>query len=97
MSNNTTNKFLLFNVSEDFEKILSWLNINKAVGMDQISAKFLKKAACPKLHMLAYPLSRIINVSANVSVFPEECKIAKSIHYQLQDYLKENGLLCKYQ
>ena len=40
------------------KKIMFCLNINKEAGIDQISAKFLKEAA----DLLAYPLSRIINL-----------------------------------
>ena len=103
------------------------LNTNKASGMDQIPEKILEEAA----GVLAYPLSKIINLSVKLSVYLEECNIAKliplfikklknrsqklqtyfpsacyfpyskviekSIHYQLQNYLEENGLLYKYQ
>ena len=41
--------------------------------MDQITAKFLKEAA----DVLSYLRSKIINLSIKLSVFPEECKIAK--------------------
>ena len=102
-----------------------WKNIfSKAVDIRPIPAKSLKEAA----NVLACPLSRIINLSVKLSIFPEEYKITKlklifkegsktdpknyrsssllpllskitekSIHYQLQDYLKDNGLLLKYQ
>ena len=50
------------------KKNLSCVNTNKAAGMDQISAKFPKEAA----DMLAYPLSRIIDLSVKLSVFPKE-------------------------
>lgn len=43
------------------------------ISMDQIPAKFLKEAG----DVLAYPLSRIVNLSVRLSVFLEECKIAK--------------------
>ena len=115
--------FQLLNISEDVvEKFLSSININKVAGLDQIPAKFLKKAA----YVLAYPFAK--NLSVKLSVFLEEYKIAKlkplfqkgsktdsktyrpisflpvvskviekSIHYQLEDYLKKNGILYKYQ
>ena len=41
--------------------------------MDQITEKFLKEAA----DVLSYLRSKIINLSIKLSVFPEECKIAK--------------------
>lgn len=41
--------------------------------MDEISIEFPKKAAV----VLVYPLSRIINFSAKLPVFPEKRKIAK--------------------
>ena len=107
--------FQLLNISEDVvEKFLPCININKVTGLDQISAKFLKKAA----YVLAYPFAK--NLSVKLSVFLEEYKIAKlkplfqkgsktdsktyrpisflpvvskviekSIHYQLEDYLKK--------
>ena len=56
-----------------YPKILSCLNINKAAGMDQIPAKFLKEAA----DVVAYPLSRFINLFVKLSIFLEECKIAR--------------------
>ena len=39
--------------------------------MDQIPAIYLKEA----VDVLTYPLSRIINLSVKLSVFPEECNI----------------------
>ena len=107
--------FQLLNLSEDVvEKFLPCINTNKVTGLDQISAKFLKKAA----NVLAYPFAK--NLSVKLSVFLEEYKIAKlkplfqkgsktdsktyrpisflpvvskviekSIHYQLEDYLKK--------
>ena len=41
--------------------------------MDQIPAKFWKEAA----DVLVDPLSKIVNLSAKLSVFTEECKIAR--------------------
>ena len=52
---------------------MSCLNINIAAEMDQITEKFLKEAA----DVLSYLRSKIINLSIKLSVFPEECKIAK--------------------
>ena len=54
-------------------KILSCLSLNKAAGIDQISAKFLKEAA----DVLAYLLSEIINLLVKLSAFPKKCKVAK--------------------
>ena len=107
--------FQLLNISEDVvEKFLPCINTSKVTGLDQISAKFLKKAA----YVLAYPFAK--NLSVKLSVFLEEYKIAKlkplfqkgsktdsktyrpisflpvvskviekSMHYQLEDYLKK--------
>ena len=47
---------------DDVRKILSCLNVNKDARIDQIPAKFLKEAA----HVLAYPLSKIINLSVKL-------------------------------
>ena len=64
--------FQLLNISEDVvEKFLSCINTNKVAGLDQIPAKFLKKAA----YVLAYPFAK--NLSVKLSVFLEEYKIAK--------------------
>ena len=65
----------LSNVSEEvIRKILLSLDTSKAAGMDQIPAKFLRDGA----EILAFPLRNIINLSIKLSIFPEECKIAKS-------------------
>ena len=81
-----------------FKTFLSCLNVNKAPGIEQIPAKFLKKTA----NVLAYPLSKIINSSVKLTVFLEKWKIDKlkpllkksseinpknSIPYQLHDCL----------
>ena len=47
--------------------------MSKAAGMDQIHVKFFKEAA----DVLAYTWSKVTNLSAELSVFPEECKVAK--------------------
>ena len=61
--NNKKKELQLFNVFEDdVRKILSCLNVNKDAGIDQIPAKFLKESA----HVLAYPLSKIINLSVKL-------------------------------
>ena len=52
------------------KKILSCLNTNKAV--DHFPAKCPRKDA----DVLAYPFSKIINLSEK-KLFPEQCKIAK--------------------
>lgn len=45
----------------------------KVAGMEQIPAKFQNKAA----DVFAYRFSRIINLLAKLSMFPEESEIAK--------------------
>ena len=66
--------FQLPNTSENVvRKILSYLNTNKVVGMDQIPTKFLKAAA----DTLAYLLAKIINLSVKTFGFPEGCKPPK--------------------
>ena len=45
--------------------------MNKAAAMDQVSTKFPKETA----DVLAYSLSRMINLSVKLFAFPE-CKIA---------------------
>ena len=66
-------EFQLFNEFEAVKKNLSCLSTNTNAGMDQFSTKFLKEVA----GVLAYPFSKIINLSIKLSAFPEECKIAK--------------------
>ena len=69
-----SNDFEFSNVSqEDVKKILFGLDTNKAAGMDQIPAKFLRDG----VEVLALPLENIINSSIKLSTFPEECKVAK--------------------
>ena len=50
---------------------MSCLNVNKAAEMDQIPAKPLKEAA----DVFAYPLSKVMNLSVKLSVFPENVKL----------------------
>ena len=50
---------------------MSCLNIYQVVGLAKIPAKFMKEVT----DVLAYPLSRITNVSVKVSLIPEECTI----------------------
>ena len=68
------NSFHFSEVTEDsiFKQLIS-INSNKAAGMDNISGKFLKEGA----KFLALPLSQICNLSIKLSVFPNECKLAK--------------------
>ena len=68
-----SNDFKFSNVSEDVKKILHTLDTSKGAGMDQIPAKFLRDGA----EVLALPLGNITNLSIQISIFPEECKIAK--------------------
>ena len=71
---NVSNDSELSNVSEKvIKKILLSLDISKAAGIDQVPAKFLRDGA----KALALPLRNIIDLSIKLSIFPEECKIAK--------------------
>ena len=54
-------------------KLLKDLDENKAVGLDNLSDKFLKDGAT----VLAKPISQICNLSIKYSIFPSDCKIAK--------------------
>ena len=73
-SRNVSNDFEFPNVSEEgIKKILLSIDTSKAAGMDQIPAKFLRDSA----EVLALPLRNIINLSIKLSIFPEQCKIAK--------------------
>ena len=67
-------KFRFSNVSEDvILKLLKDMNIDKAAGIDNLSAKFLKDGA----DILAKPISEICNLSIKYSRFPTDCQIAK--------------------
>ena len=71
--------------------------------MDKKPANFLRDGA----EVLALPLGNIINLSIKLSTFLEETKIAKlepifkkgakSIHFQIEDYLNKKKLIHMYQ
>lgn len=52
--NNKINQFQFSNIFRDVaKKILSWLNMHKIVGVDQIPVSFLEEAAmCQVIHFL---------------------------------------------
>ena len=54
-------------------KLLKDLDENKAVGLDNLSGKFLKDGAT----VLVKPISQICNLSIKYSIFTSNCKIAK--------------------
>ena len=55
------------------KKILLSLGTSKATRKNKIPAKFRKEGA----EILVLPLRNIINLSIKLSIFPEQCKIAK--------------------
>ena len=57
---------------KDVIDILKSLDVNKATGPDKISAKMLREASTA----IAKPLTRLINMSLNKMVFPDEWKLA---------------------
>ena len=59
--------------SETIQKLLDKIDTDKAVGIDNISGKFLRDGAS----LLAKPISQLCNISIKYSTFPTECKIAK--------------------
>lgn len=72
----TENSFKFKKMSEDeIEKMLSSLNTGKATGHDEISAQFLKDSA----QVICTPISYIINLSLELSVYPDEFKTAKVV------------------
>ena len=74
ISCNVSNDFEFSNVFEaDIKKILLSLDTSKSAGMDQLPAKFLRDDS----EVLALPLRNIINLSIKLSIFPDQCKIAK--------------------
>ena len=71
---NVSNDFEFSNISEeDVKKILLSLDTSKAAGIDQMPGKCLRDGA----EVLTLLLGNIINLSIKLSIFPEECKIAK--------------------
>ena len=54
-------------------KLLENVEVNKAAGMDNISARFLKDGA----DILAIPVTQISNLSIKLSHFLNNCKLAK--------------------
>ena len=53
--------------------LLKNVEVNKAAGMDNTSGRFLKDGA----DILAIPVTQICNLSITLSVFPNNCKLAK--------------------
>ncbi|CAL4064309.1 unnamed protein product, partial [Meganyctiphanes norvegica] len=68
------NSFKLHPISENFvNNELNNLNINKSIGYDEISAKFLKDGSSEIGKVITY----IINLSILTNTFPDEYKIGK--------------------
>ena len=71
---NKCENFVLHNADiTSVEKILKKLDVAKAYGIDQISARFLKDHA----PIIAIHLANIINLPIKLNTFPLQCKIAK--------------------
>ena len=54
-------------------KLLKQLNPAKSAGIDNLRGKFLKEGA----PVLASPITDLVNLSISLSLFPDDCKIAK--------------------
>ena len=54
-------------------KLLKQLNPAKSAGIDNLTGKFLKEGA----PVLASPITDLVNLSISLSLFPDNCKIAK--------------------
>ena len=54
-------------------KVLQFIDIPKAAGIDKISGRFLRDGA----NILARPTSNICNISISSGLLPSDCKIAK--------------------
>ena len=54
-------------------KLLKQLNPAKSAGIDNLTDKFLKEGA----PVLASPITDLVNLSISLSLFPDNCKIAK--------------------
>ena len=50
--------------------LLQSCNVNKAVGIDNVSGRFLKDGA----EVLGIPITQICNLSIKLSHFPKDCK-----------------------
>ena len=55
------------------QKLLEDINPSKSVGLDNLTGKLLTDGAS----VLAAPISDLCNLSISLSVFPDDCKIAK--------------------
>ena len=53
--------------------LLKQLNPAKSAGIDNLTGKFLKEGA----PVLASPITDLVNLSISLSLFPDDCKIAK--------------------
>ena len=54
-------------------KLLKQLNPAKSAGIDNLTGRFLKEGAL----VLASPITDLVNLSISLSLFPDDCKIAK--------------------
>ena len=54
-------------------KLLKQLNPAKSAGIDNLTGKLLKEGA----PVLASPITDLVNLSISLSLFPDDCKIAK--------------------
>ena len=54
-------------------KVLQFIDISKAAGIDQISGRFLKDGA----NFLSKPIAKVRNISISSGLFPSDCTIAK--------------------
>ena len=54
-------------------KLLKQLNPAKSAGIDNLTGKFLKEGA----PVLASTITDLVNLSISLSLFPDDCKIAK--------------------
>ena len=55
------------------QKLLEDINPSKSAGLDNLTGKFLRDGAS----VLAAPIFDLCNLSISLSVFPDDCKIAK--------------------
>ena len=55
------------------QKLSEDMNPSKSVGLDNLTGKFVRDGAS----VLAAPISDLCNLSISLSIFPDDCKIAK--------------------
>ena len=59
--------------SNTISNLLKACNVNKVAGIEEVSGRFLEDGA----DMLVTPITQVCNSSIKLSLFPNDCKLAK--------------------